>query len=282
MRDKPYVKKGHACKDRLYIFTPARPILPVDYRCSHKAEKHTETLSAVIKLFWHVRSQNQRPVPTQVLTMHSPNTTLYRSTSWARQPERLIAKRISSATNGCHLWGRPSRLSCSAARKQTATGLGVDVIVVGAGIVGLSTAATLLKRDPSVSVAVVDRAAPCAGATGAGVHTRLVLIEWLEVSQFHNFRAYSHNISHNCASGHNSSCRKNPPHTISAGQGYIWMAHRDPGSFAWKLAATSRQLWQQLIPRLYSGGSPNSTFGNTVQWQVVHTDTHGRYVFRIS
>lgn len=60
---------------------------------------------------------------------------------------------------------------CSAAREQTAAaGLVADVIVVGAGIVGLSTAATLLKQDPSVSVAVVDRTEPCAGATGAGAH----------------------------------------------------------------------------------------------------------------
>ena len=45
----------------------------------------------------------------------------------------------------------------------------VDVVVVGAGIVGLSTAATLLRQqDPPLSVAVVDRKVPCAGATGAG------------------------------------------------------------------------------------------------------------------
>lgn len=63
------------------------------------------------------------------------------------------------------------------------------------------------------------------------------------------------------------------------------MAHRDPGSFAWQLAATSRQLWQELIPRQYSGGSPTLTFGNTVQWQVVHQANilhFGQYVFLIS
>ena len=44
----------------------------------------------------------------------------------------------------------------------------VDVVVVGAGIVGLSTAATLLQQRPRLSVAIVDSAEPCAGATGAG------------------------------------------------------------------------------------------------------------------
>lgn len=94
-----------------------------------------------------------------------------------------------------------------------------DIIVVGAGIVGLSTAATILQHSKSVSVAVVDQAAPCAGATGAG-------------------------------------------------QGYIWMAHRDPGSFAWQLAAKSRELWQKLIPRCDHSSSAFSSFGDAVQWQA--------------
>ena len=40
-----------------------------------------------------------------------------------------------------------------------------DVVVVGAGIIGTSTAISLLDRDPSLRVAVVDRSFPPRGAT---------------------------------------------------------------------------------------------------------------------
>lgn len=40
--------------------------------------------------------------------------------------------------------------------------------VVGAGVIGLATALALLHADRRLSVALLDRAAPCAGATGAG------------------------------------------------------------------------------------------------------------------
>lgn len=62
-----------------------------------------------------------------------------------------------------HYSGRVLHVHCGSAD------LHVDVVVVGAGIIGLSTATKLLQqRGPALSVAVVDRAVPCAGATGAG------------------------------------------------------------------------------------------------------------------
>lgn len=42
-----------------------------------------------------------------------------------------------------------------------------DVVVVGAGIIGLTIARQFLMES-DLSVAVVDAAVPCAGATGAG------------------------------------------------------------------------------------------------------------------
>ncbi|XP_020598669.1 uncharacterized protein LOC110038241 isoform X2 [Phalaenopsis equestris] len=71
-----------------------------------------------------------------------------------------------------------------------------DVVVVGAGIIGLSIARQLLLES-ELSVAVVDAGLPCSGATGAG-------------------------------------------------QGYIWMAHRTPGSDTWELALRSKHLWEEL------------------------------------
>lgn len=71
-----------------------------------------------------------------------------------------------------------------------------DVVVVGAGIIGLSIARQLLLES-DLSVAVVDAGLPCSGATGAG-------------------------------------------------QGYIWMAHKTPGSDTWELAMRSKHLWGEL------------------------------------
>lgn len=39
------------------------------------------------------------------------------------------------------------------------------------------------------------------------------------------------------------------------GQGYIWMAHRDPASPGWALAARSKALWEQLAGAAGNGGS---------------------------
>lgn len=71
-----------------------------------------------------------------------------------------------------------------------------DVVVVGAGIIGLTIAHKFLL-DSDLSVAVVDAAVPCAGATGAG-------------------------------------------------QGYIWMVHKTPGTPKWELATRSRHLWEEF------------------------------------
>jgi glycine/D-amino acid oxidase-like deaminating enzyme len=45
----------------------------------------------------------------------------------------------------------------------------VDVVIVGAGIIGLAIANQILAQT-KFSVVVVDAAQPCAGATGAGEH----------------------------------------------------------------------------------------------------------------
>lgn len=60
---------------------------------------------------------------------------------------------------------RPRRTPAVAAQQQE---LAVDVAVVGAGIIGLCSALALLQADRKLSVALLDQAVPCAGATGAG------------------------------------------------------------------------------------------------------------------
>lgn len=79
-----------------------------------------------------------------------------------------------------------------------------DVVIIGAGIIGLTIARQLLVGSDS-SVAVVDKAVPCSGATGAG-------------------------------------------------QGYIWMVHRTPGSEIWDLTMRSNKLWKMLADSLRDQG----------------------------
>ncbi|KAK1434737.1 hypothetical protein QVD17_00487 [Tagetes erecta] len=87
-----------------------------------------------------------------------------------------------------------------------------DVVVVGAGIIGLTIARQLLNGS-DLSVAVVDAAVPCSGATGAG-------------------------------------------------QGYIWMVHKVPGSEKWELAMRSRELWEKFAEDVkYKGMDPQEVLG---------------------
>ncbi|KAG2672740.1 hypothetical protein I3760_13G057100 [Carya illinoinensis] len=79
-----------------------------------------------------------------------------------------------------------------------------DVVIVGAGIIGLTIARQFLIGS-NLSVAVVDKAVPCSGATGAG-------------------------------------------------QGYIWMVLKTPGSEKWELAMRSRKLWEMLAESIHDQG----------------------------
>ncbi|XP_027335179.1 uncharacterized protein LOC113849459 [Abrus precatorius] len=79
-----------------------------------------------------------------------------------------------------------------------------DVVIVGAGIIGLTIARHFLFAS-DLSVAIVDKDVPCSGATGAG-------------------------------------------------QGYLWMTHRTPGSGSWDLTWRSIQLWKKLAERLEEQG----------------------------
>lgn len=51
--------------------------------------------------------------------------------------------------------------------RVTASNNSFDVVVVGGGIIGLTIARQFLTNS-DLSVAVVDKAVPCSGATGAG------------------------------------------------------------------------------------------------------------------
>lgn len=87
----------------------------------------------------------------------APGRTFLENSSFSISPNkagvnRPVAARVSSF----------SRTSSSSSSSHT-----YDVVVVGAGIIGLSIANKFLL-ETDLSVAVVDAAVPCSGATGAG------------------------------------------------------------------------------------------------------------------
>ncbi|KAK1318301.1 hypothetical protein QJS10_CPB04g01861 [Acorus calamus] len=102
---------------------------------------------------------------------------------------------------------RSTRFASSRAAAAAASALGseFDVVVVGAGIIGLTIANRFLTSS-DLSVAVVDSRVPCSGATGAG-------------------------------------------------QGYIWMGHKKPGSELWQLTMRSKRLWEELAETIRDQGS---------------------------
>eukprot|EP00850_Spirogloea_muscicola_P009704 SM000055S18238 [mRNA] locus=s55:259926:263061:+ [translate_table: standard] len=95
--------------------------------------------------------------------------------------------------------------------------LEVDVVIVGAGIIGLSIANRLLAAT-RLSVALVDAAGPCAGATGAG-------------------------------------------------QGYIWLGHRQPGTPGWLLARRGKKLWEELHAELRPAWRASAAGTDPLGWR---------------
>ncbi|CAK9271540.1 unnamed protein product [Sphagnum jensenii] len=123
---------------------------------------------------------------------------------------------------------------CRASSQRREVGVGVrgrkkadtdfDIVVVGAGIIGLTIANRILTTT-NLSVAIVDAAQPCAGATGAG-------------------------------------------------QGYLWMGHRNPRQKSWDLANRSKHLWEEFAMDLVASGlDPLSAIGwrNTGSLLVVNS-----------
>ncbi|KAK4573531.1 hypothetical protein RGQ29_031474 [Quercus rubra] len=113
----------------------------------------------------------------------------------------LGSKLVSKATR---ITTRPEPVSFSGSHPISAESRSFDVVIIGAGIIGLTIARQFLIGS-DVSVAVVDKAVPCSGATGAG-------------------------------------------------QGYIWMVHRTPGSDKWELEMRSYRLWQMLVESIRDQG----------------------------
>ena len=62
---------------------------------------------------------------------------------------------------------RPELITCSVFNPPSSSSQTFDVVIIGAGIIGLTIARQFLLGS-DLSVAVVDKSVPCSGATGAG------------------------------------------------------------------------------------------------------------------
>ncbi|XVF81300.1 hypothetical protein PTKIN_Ptkin15bG0144300 [Pterospermum kingtungense] len=116
---------------------------------------------------------------------------------------KIPTKQLSISVNGTRTT-RPEPTRYSGSESVKASSRSFDVVIVGAGIIGLTIARQFLIGS-DLSVAVVDKAVPCSGATGAG-------------------------------------------------QGYIWMVHKNPGSETWELTKRSHQLWKMLAEKMHDQG----------------------------
>jgi len=89
----------------------------------------------------------------------------------------------------------------------------VDVTVVGGGIIGLATALALLKHPARPRVALIEAEASTSGGDAPFTPSLLP----------YGGRA------------------------TGAGQGYLWLAHRDPASPLWGAAVASKALWAEWV-----------------------------------
>ncbi|CAK7349236.1 unnamed protein product [Dovyalis caffra] len=107
---------------------------------------------------------------------------------------------MASVTLQIHVRPRPV-ITASSSSSSTRT---FDVVIIGAGIIGLTIARQFLIGS-DLSVAVVDKDVPCSGATGAG-------------------------------------------------QGYLWMVHKEPESDTWDLTMRSHELWEMFAESVRAQG----------------------------
>lgn len=114
---------------------------------------------------------SQNPNSNTNALLHSlPKHLLCRFSSNSRFFHRPFLHNLPSFSASPHKFqtSRSQSLRVSPSSTTSTASHTYDVVVIGAGIIGLTIARQFLLES-DLSVAVVDAAIPCAGATGAGI-----------------------------------------------------------------------------------------------------------------
>jgi len=201
-------------------------------------------------------------------------------------------------SHGCRPKHRTYQLHPRAQVGAQAAATEVDVAVIGGGIIGLCVALELLSHASHLSVALIERQVPCSGATGAGatiycfvcgpaslrtcchsfvLHPLCLLAFWQAACVLHAQPEASPHAS-DAPSTHESTHLVNSAELLlhllaNAGQGYIWLAHRQPNSPGWAIAQRSKQLWENMIDATETpskNGHRSKKLGRKadIEWQV--------------
>lgn len=115
---------------------------------------------------------------------------------------------------------RPSVLASASSSGRAPPVASADVVVVGGGIIGLWCALSLLRSPENFTVALVEAEAATAGGGGGG----------------------------GVGGAPPPPPRLPPlPRATGAGQGYLWLAHRPPGTPGWDFAVDSLAMWRAEV-----------------------------------
>lgn len=98
---------------------------------------------------------------------HSAGTIAFSNTSKTNLPSSSSSPSSTNYQTAHATRSRPVQASRSS-RVSGSDSPTFDVVIIGAGVIGLTIARQFLLGS-NLSVAVVDAAIPCAGATGAGI-----------------------------------------------------------------------------------------------------------------
>lgn len=234
------------------VFCPSIPLFPIARSPGRPSPAMDATMAFT----------SGSPTPTRfyssaLLSLRTPKSlSVYGPWRWRERGRPLLALR------------HRSQAQAAAAAAGAAEASHHDVVVVGAGIVGLAIARHLLLHT-SLSVAIADAAVPCSGATGAGTlpSAPALMLRCFRLYGVGCNTSFGEPLASGFYLGWGSLC---------AGQGYIWMSHRTPGTDTWELALRSKQLWEELATEVdgQGGGGAREKLG----W--MRTGNHAATILR--
>ncbi len=136
------------------------------------------------------------------------------------------------------------------------------------GIIGLWTAHTLLQRDNTIRVALIDKGAGlCEGATGVHMMDVIAQMMWAPTCRhkYSPHRECAHTVF--LVSPLVTMCTPHMQHT-GAGQGYCWLSLRTVGTPTWDACVESKRMWEAFCERGVGSSVVQPTAGEACEWMV--------------